>query len=75
MTINDIYKRLVIFLGLRDEDVVKALTAAGVELPMSRVNSWRQGESSDNYREMSVEDLGDFVDGLLMVRERTKSSG
>jgi len=68
MQINDILFKIKTALSLSDEDVIKAYSLAEYEMKKERLDSILKRRQDKDYAEANFEELGIFLDGLVLLK-------
>ncbi len=68
MQINDILFKLKKALSLSQEDIIKAYALADYEMTKERLESILKRRQDRGYQEATYEELGVFLDGLVLLK-------
>lgn len=68
MNINNTFKEIVTSLSLSDTEVIETFKLAEFEISSARISSILSEERSRDYKQCSYEELGAFLDGLVLLK-------
>ena len=74
MTNNDIFKKLLVALALKDDDIVEILKLVDFKISKSELSAFFRNEDHPNYKNCGDQILRNFLNGMVLYLRGTKEN-